>query len=117
MNDVKVSPWLRSTPGPVAADPSILEVPHRTRATTGLSRLLRETALPLDDIEGADVGRIIDRIGDARVVLLGEATHGTSEFYRMRARVTRELISHWVHIQWRHDHAAIKAVYVAWSSW
>jgi len=94
MNDVKVSPWLRSTLGPVAADPSILEVPHRTRATTGLSRLLRETALPLDDIEGADVGRIIDRIGDARVVLLGEATHGTSEFYRMRARVTRELISH-----------------------
>ena len=28
----------------------------------------------------------------ARIVLLGEATHGTSEFYRMRERITRELI-------------------------
>ena len=34
----------------------------------------------------------MERIGSARVVLLGEATHGTSEFYRMRARITRELI-------------------------
>jgi protein-L-isoaspartate(D-aspartate) O-methyltransferase len=32
------------------------------------------------------------RIGDARVVLLGEASHGTSEFYRMRDRITRALI-------------------------
>jgi protein-L-isoaspartate(D-aspartate) O-methyltransferase len=35
---------------------------------------------------------MLDRIGDARVVLLGEATHGTSEFYRMRARITQELV-------------------------
>ena len=33
------------------------------------------------------------RIGDAKVVLLGEASHGTSEFYRMRDRITRELIA------------------------
>jgi protein-L-isoaspartate(D-aspartate) O-methyltransferase len=36
----------------------------------------------------------VERIGTARVVLLGEATHGTSEFYRMRAHVTKELIEH-----------------------
>ncbi|MCB1035878.1 MAG: erythromycin esterase family protein, partial [Acidobacteria bacterium] len=36
----------------------------------------------------------MERIGGARVVLLGEATHGTSEFYRMRERITRELIEH-----------------------
>jgi protein-L-isoaspartate(D-aspartate) O-methyltransferase len=35
---------------------------------------------------------LLERVGDARVVLLGEATHGTSEFYRMRARITEELI-------------------------
>ena len=35
---------------------------------------------------------MLERIGNARVVLLGEATHGTSEFYRMRERITRELI-------------------------
>jgi len=35
-----------------------------------------------------------DRYADARVVLLGEATHGTSEFYRARAAITRRLIQH-----------------------
>jgi protein-L-isoaspartate(D-aspartate) O-methyltransferase len=39
-----------------------------------------------------DLDPLMKRIGDARVVLFGEATHGTSEFYRLRARVTRELI-------------------------
>jgi erythromycin esterase-like protein len=34
----------------------------------------------------------MERIGDARLVLLGEATHGTHEFYRMRAEITRRLI-------------------------
>ncbi len=40
----------------------------------------------------ADLEPLLRRIGDARIVLLGEATHGTSEFYRMRARISRELI-------------------------
>ena len=44
------------------------------------------------DIESADLAPLLKRIGDASVVLIGEATHGTSEFYRMRARITRELI-------------------------
>jgi erythromycin esterase-like protein len=35
---------------------------------------------------------LLARIGDARIVLLGESTHGTSEFYRMRDRITRALI-------------------------
>lgn len=44
------------------------------------------------EIDSADLEPLMRRIGDARVVLLGEATHGTSEFYRMRARISRELI-------------------------
>ena len=36
---------------------------------------------------------LLDGIGDARVVLLGEATHGTHEFYRERAFITRRLIT------------------------
>jgi erythromycin esterase-like protein len=36
---------------------------------------------------------LIDAIGDARVVLLGEATHGTHEFYRTRAAITKRLIA------------------------
>jgi erythromycin esterase-like protein len=35
---------------------------------------------------------MFDRFADAKVVLLGEATHGTSEFYRARAAITRRLI-------------------------
>jgi protein-L-isoaspartate(D-aspartate) O-methyltransferase len=45
-----------------------------------------------DDIDAANLAPLLHRIGSARVVLIGEASHGTSEFYRMRARITRELI-------------------------
>ena len=45
-----------------------------------------------ESIEEVDLESWLERIGDSRVVLMGEATHGTSEFYRMRARLTRELI-------------------------
>lgn len=40
----------------------------------------------------ADLDPLLRRIGDARIVLLGESTHGSSEFYRMRDRISRELI-------------------------
>jgi erythromycin esterase-like protein len=39
-----------------------------------------------------DSDSLLDLIGESRVVLLGEATHGTHEFYRERARITRRLI-------------------------
>lgn len=59
---------------------------------TPVVSLLREVAEPVEDIETAPMGPLLDRIGDARLVLLGEASHGTAEFYRMRARITRALI-------------------------
>jgi protein-L-isoaspartate(D-aspartate) O-methyltransferase len=64
-------------------------VPSRPAA---LAQLVREEALRFDAIEGCDLGALLERIGDARLVLIGEATHGTSEFYRMRAEITRALI-------------------------
>jgi erythromycin esterase-like protein/predicted phosphoribosyltransferase len=39
-----------------------------------------------------DYDPLMDLIGDARFVLLGEASHGTHEFYRERARITQRLI-------------------------
>ena len=39
-----------------------------------------------------DYDTLISRIGDARFVLLGEASHGTHEFYRERAEITKRLI-------------------------
>ncbi len=61
--------------------------------STGLPTLLREAAEPIDDIETTALDALLERIADARLVLLGESTHGTSEFYRMRARITKELVS------------------------
>ncbi|HEX8245807.1 MAG TPA: erythromycin esterase family protein [Longimicrobium sp.] len=39
-----------------------------------------------------DYDRLMEMVGDARVVCLGEASHGTHEFYRERARITRRLV-------------------------
>jgi len=74
------------------AGPRIAPAPGRSREDAALAKLIRESAEPLADLEATSLDRLIERIGDARLVLLGEATHGTSEFYRMRARVSRELI-------------------------
>jgi erythromycin esterase-like protein len=41
-----------------------------------------------------DYGARVDRIGDARCVLIREASHSTHEFYLERARMTRRLIEH-----------------------
>ena len=57
-----------------------------------LARKLADAAEPFRSIEQADLNPLMERIGSARIVLLGEATHGTSEFYRMRARITQSLI-------------------------
>lgn len=57
-----------------------------------LPAAVAEAAEPFGAIDEADLDGLLERIGDARVVLLGEATHGTSEFYRMRDRITRALI-------------------------
>ncbi|RPI56808.1 MAG: protein-L-isoaspartate(D-aspartate) O-methyltransferase, partial [Lysobacterales bacterium] len=65
----------------------------RARSRRSTATLVREAAEPIDAIEGGNVDAIVERIADARVVLLGEATHGTSEFYRMRARISQELIT------------------------
>ena len=57
-----------------------------------LPELIRSAVEPLPDIDDPAFGAMFDRFGDARVVLLGEASHGTSEFYRARAAISRRLI-------------------------
>src|SRR4051794_30332857 len=52
---------------------------------------LRAAAVPLSG-GPRDYDALLDLVGDARFVLLGEATHGTHEFYEERARITRRLI-------------------------
>lgn len=52
----------------------------------GVSRL----GYPLENAD--DLDPLLARIGDARYVLLGEASHGTSDYYTWRARLSRRLI-------------------------
>lgn len=60
---------------------------------TALSQALHEAAEPLPNPADADsFAAHFDRFADARVLLLGEATHGSSEFYRARAAITRRMI-------------------------
>lgn len=56
-----------------------------------LPAALRELARPLSGNTGG-YDSLLELIGDARFVLLGEASHGTHEFYRARADITRRLI-------------------------
>src|SRR4051794_39179835 len=81
-------------------------LPHRERRvvmvrTAGRGRVepdaspdlvdhVRRAAAPLRD--SRDLDPLLRRIGDARFVLLGEASHGTAEYYTWRAEITRRLI-------------------------
>ncbi|WP_375420533.1 erythromycin esterase family protein [uncultured Sphingomonas sp.] len=58
----------------------------------GIPAMIAAAAEPLPDFDDPAFGRMFDRFAGARLVLLGEASHGTSEFYRARAAITRHLI-------------------------
>jgi erythromycin esterase-like protein len=58
---------------------------------TAALEAVRLDARPLEGSE-ADYDPLLELVGDARLVLLGEASHGTHEFYRERARITKRLI-------------------------
>ena len=57
-----------------------------------IAPLLRQCAEPLPALDSEDFGEMFDRYADARVVMIGEASHGTSDFYRTRAAITKRLI-------------------------
>ena len=56
------------------------------------ARAVAAAAEPLPDIDDPGFAAAFDRWADRRVVLLGESTHGTAEFHRARAAVTRRLV-------------------------
>src|SRR5688572_8644666 len=60
-------------------------------AARTLTASVRAAAIPLTG-GAADHDAWLDVVGEARLVLLGEASHGTHEFYHERARITRWLI-------------------------
>lgn len=60
-------------------------------ARPALTRGIRQSAHTLTETSG-DYDALIELTGDAHFVLLGEATHGTHEFYQARAEITKRLI-------------------------
>lgn len=57
-----------------------------------LPNLILQNSELFQSPEEANLDRLMERIGESKVVLIGEASHGTSEFYSMRARITQRLI-------------------------
>jgi erythromycin esterase-like protein/predicted phosphoribosyltransferase len=65
--------------------------PAQGTTDSALLEAVRKAAYPLTGGAG-DYDPLVELIGDARFVLLGEASHGTHEFYRERAQITKRLI-------------------------
>lgn len=68
-----------------------IHVPGRTHFRS-LPEMIGAAIEPLPAFDDPPFGSLLDRFAQSRVVLLGEASHGTSEFYQARAAITRHLI-------------------------
>lgn len=58
--------------------------------TPFLTQMIQQNAIPFN--HELPLQQIIDAIGDAQFVLLGESTHGTAEYYTARAQLSKKLI-------------------------
>ena len=63
---------------------------ERTGETVDLNELLLNNSMALNNTNDLDI--LIEKIGNAKYVLLGEASHGTHEYYTLRAKITKKLI-------------------------
>ncbi|MFN0059754.1 MAG: erythromycin esterase family protein [Planctomycetota bacterium] len=88
-DDAEVRALLAQTP-PAGKSLDASKSSHATSATA--EQLLRDGVIALTG-GPRDFDPILTRVGDARFVLIGEASHGTHEFYRIRAEITKRLIS------------------------
>jgi protein-L-isoaspartate(D-aspartate) O-methyltransferase len=66
--------------------------PAVEKSEATLPELIYQSSEHFARIDHVNLDNLLERIGDSRLVLLGEASHGTAEFYEMRARITQELI-------------------------
>jgi erythromycin esterase-like protein len=62
-----------------------------TDAYQTLVNVIHDAAVPITDSRDKYTS-LLDKIGDARFVLMGEASHGTHEFYQTRIELTQQLI-------------------------
>src|SRR6185437_14156307 len=55
-----------------------------------LEEAIKRYAIPFES--DTNLSPLLEAIGDSKIVLLGEASHGTSEFYTIRAKLSKMLI-------------------------
>ncbi len=82
--------WEVDESAPATTRPRVIGTMPVTNLT--LPSLIVRNSESFDAPEAARLDALVERVGDARVVLIGEASHGTSEFYRLRAEITKQLI-------------------------
>lgn len=61
-----------------------------------VAKLLRANITPFSSVskDGLAIAQYLDTFGECKVLLIGDASHGTSEFYCVRAALTKYMISH-----------------------
>lgn len=79
-------------PGAVPENGSRAASNHVPARAKTLPELIADAAIPLGEIEDAGFAAAFDRFADRRVVMLGESSHGTHEFYAARVAITRHLV-------------------------
>lgn len=83
-------------PTPATHSPSEPALTQPVTVAPEVSTWLRENAIPFDTTDPnsdfEDLMPLKELIGDARIVALGEATHGTHEFFEMKHRILRFLV-------------------------
>lgn len=73
--------------------PSVLpSIPEKQASAEETVDAIKRIYIPFEEIKKYDINGLLERIGDARVVLFGEASHGSSEFYSMRQEISKALI-------------------------
>ena len=74
----------------VSLSKEAVEMTHAVKAN--ISETILDEAIPLRRDEISDYNQLLSYLGETRFVLIGEASHGTHEFYRERAQITKRLI-------------------------
>lgn len=78
--------------GVVAEDGTRAASDHRSMQDLPLPQAIAQACTPLPEIRDPDFASAFDKYADKRLVLLGECSHGTHEFYSARSAITRHLV-------------------------
>ncbi|NVD43508.1 protein-L-isoaspartate(D-aspartate) O-methyltransferase [Qipengyuania atrilutea] len=86
---VRFVPLLR---GVIPADGAQTASDHRPARDLSTLALIGQSCTPLPELTSQDFAASFDRYANKRIVMLGESSHGTHEFYAARAAITQRLV-------------------------